>query len=68
VFPKIEPFESGMLEVADSQRIYWECCGNPDGQPVVYLHALLGASWGTTLCCDCSLRESLGTTGDTRHS
>jgi proline iminopeptidase len=38
MFPNIEPFESGMLEAADSQEIYWECSGNPDGRPVVYLH------------------------------
>jgi proline iminopeptidase len=38
MFPKIEPFESGMLAVGDSQEIYWECSGNPDGRPAVYLH------------------------------
>jgi proline iminopeptidase len=38
MFPNIEPFESGMLDVGDFQQIYWECCGNPDGRPVVYLH------------------------------
>jgi proline iminopeptidase len=38
MFPSIEPFESGMLDVGDSQQIYWECCGNPDGRPAVYLH------------------------------
>jgi proline iminopeptidase len=38
VFPKIEPFESGMLAVGDSQHIYWECSGNPNGRPAVYLH------------------------------
>ena len=27
-----------MLDVGDSQHIYWECCGNPNGRPVVYLH------------------------------
>jgi proline iminopeptidase len=34
----VEPFESGMLDVGDSQRIYWECSGNPRGRPVVYFH------------------------------
>jgi proline iminopeptidase len=38
MFPNIEPFESGMLDVGDGQQIYWECSGNPDGRPVVYLH------------------------------
>jgi proline iminopeptidase len=37
-FPPIEPFESGMLDVGDGHRIYWECCGNPSGKPALYLH------------------------------
>lgn len=37
-FPPIEPYESGMLEVGDGHRIYWECCGNPSGKPALYLH------------------------------
>jgi len=36
--PAIEPYESGMLEVGDGHHIYWECCGNPDGKPALYLH------------------------------
>jgi proline iminopeptidase len=38
MFPNIEPFESGMLAVGDSQEIYWECSGNPNGRPAAYLH------------------------------
>jgi proline iminopeptidase len=38
MFPSIEPFQSGMLDVGDHQQIYWECSGNPNGRPVVYLH------------------------------
>ena len=37
-FPPIEPYDSGMLEVSDGHRIYWECCGNPEGRPAVFLH------------------------------
>lgn len=37
-FPAIEPYASGMLDVGDGHQIYWECCGNPDGQPALYLH------------------------------
>ena len=37
-FPEIEPYEHGMLDVGDGQRIYWEACGNPDGKPAVVLH------------------------------
>lgn len=27
-----------MLAVGDSQHIYWECSGNPEGRPAIYLH------------------------------
>jgi proline iminopeptidase len=37
-YPPIEPYEHGMLEVGDGHQVYWECCGNPDGKPVVFLH------------------------------
>ncbi len=38
LFPPIEPYASGMLRVSDLHTLYWECCGNPDGLPVVFLH------------------------------
>jgi proline iminopeptidase len=37
-YPPIEPYESGMLDVGDGHRVYWECSGNPEGQPALYLH------------------------------
>jgi proline iminopeptidase len=37
-YPEIEPYEHGMLEVGDGQRLYWEACGSPDGKPAVVLH------------------------------
>lgn len=42
-FPPIEPYETGMLAVGDGHRIYWECCGNPQGKPALYLHGGPGA-------------------------
>jgi proline iminopeptidase len=38
LFPPIEPYETGMLEVSDDNSIYWECCGNPEGHPAVVVH------------------------------
>ena len=43
LYPPIEPYESGELLVGDGQRIYWECSGNPEGKPVVFLHGGPGA-------------------------
>src|SRR6266540_1006673 len=36
--PEIEPYEHGMLDVGDGQRLYWEVCGSPNGKPAVVLH------------------------------
>ena len=34
----VEPYDAGMLDVGDGHRVYWECCGNPDGRPALFLH------------------------------
>jgi proline iminopeptidase len=38
LYPAVEPYESGLLEVSDGQSLYWETVGNPAGIPVLYLH------------------------------
>ncbi len=38
LYPPIEPYETGHLEVGNGHRLYWELCGNPDGKPAVFLH------------------------------
>jgi proline iminopeptidase len=38
LYPEIQPYETGMLDVGDGHRLYWELSGNPDGKPVVFLH------------------------------
>eukprot|EP01117_Protostelium_nocturnum_P004045 TRINITY_DN15319_c0_g1_i1.p1 TRINITY_DN15319_c0_g1~~TRINITY_DN15319_c0_g1_i1.p1 ORF type:complete len:369 (-),score=130.67 TRINITY_DN15319_c0_g1_i1:118-1224(-) len=38
MYPPIEPFQSGHLKVSDIHSIYYEQCGNPDGNPIVFLH------------------------------
>ena len=45
-FPAVEPYDSGMLDVGDGHRVYWETCGNPDGKPAIYLHG--GPGSGST--------------------
>jgi proline iminopeptidase len=37
-YPEIEPYEHGMLDGGDGQRLYWEVCGSPSGKPAVVLH------------------------------
>lgn len=37
-YPDIEPYESGLLDTGDGNRVYWESCGNPGGLPVLIVH------------------------------
>lgn len=38
LYPEIEPYNHGMLDVGDGHQIYYEEVGNPAGKPVVVLH------------------------------
>jgi len=38
LYPPIEPYETGMLDVGDGHSLYWELSGNPNGKPAVMLH------------------------------
>ncbi len=37
-YPPIDPYDSGMLDVGDGHKIYYERCGTPGAKPVVFLH------------------------------
>lgn len=43
LFPPIEAFRHGRMDVGSGHQIYWEECGNPQGQPVLFLHGGPGA-------------------------
>jgi len=43
LYPDIEPYASGFLQVSPLHTMYFEQCGNPDGKPVVFLHGGPGA-------------------------
>ena len=52
LYPEIEPYEQGFLEVDHGNRVYWETCGNPHGKPAVVLHGGPGSGctpWYRTL-------------------
>ena len=38
LYPEIEPFASGMLDVGDGHQIYWERSGTKGAKPAVFLH------------------------------
>ena len=43
LYPEIEPYRSGSLRLDGLHEMYYEECGNPRGQPVVFLHGGPGA-------------------------
>lgn len=38
VYPAIEPYDSGFLDVGEGHSLFYEQVGNPEGKPVLYLH------------------------------
>jgi len=38
LYPPIEPYDQGLLDVGEGNLVYWETCGNPDGKPAVMVH------------------------------
>lgn len=46
LYPPIEPYETGMLDVGDGHTLYWERCGTMGAKPVVFLHG--GPGSGTS--------------------
>ena len=43
LYPPINPYRKGYLDVGDCHTLYYELCGNPKGRPVLYLHGGPGA-------------------------
>lgn len=52
LFPPIEPYACGMLDVADGNATYWEACGNPDGKPALLVHG------GPGIGCSARMRQA----------
>src|SRR5438034_7962473 len=38
LYPPVEPYDVGRLKVSTIHELYYEQCGDPEGQPVVFLH------------------------------
>lgn len=48
LYPEIEPYDRGMLDVGDGNVVYWETCGNAHGRPAVVLHGGPGSGCSPT--------------------
>jgi proline iminopeptidase len=46
VYPEIEPFETGMLDVGDGHQLYWERFGTRGAKPAVFVHGGPGGATG----------------------
>ncbi len=46
-YPEIEPYQHFFLSVDDTHNIYVEECGNPNGQPVIFIHGGPGGGCST---------------------
>ncbi len=51
LYPAIEPFDTGRLQVDDRHWLYYEQCGNPNGKPVVLLHGGPGGGCSPKMRC-----------------
>lgn len=50
LWPVTQPYETGYLKVSDIHEIYYQLCGNPEGQPVFALHGGPGGSCSPDMC------------------
>jgi len=46
MYPEIEPYRTGMLNVSPVHELYFEECGNPKGKPVIFVHGGPGGGTG----------------------
>ncbi|MEO3977663.1 prolyl aminopeptidase [Streptomyces sp. CAU 1734] len=46
LYPPVEPYETGMLDVGGGHLVYWEVCGNPRGRPALVVHGGPGSGAG----------------------
>ena len=45
LYPKLNPYKKGYLNVSGGYKLYYELCGNPSGIPVLFLHGGPGAGF-----------------------
>jgi len=43
LYPELEAYESGLLDVGDGHSLYYDVSGNPEGVPAIFLHGGPGA-------------------------
>lgn len=49
LYPSLEPYRSGTLDVGDGHSMYFEECGNPEGEPALLVHGGPGGGTNPTM-------------------
>jgi proline iminopeptidase len=49
LYPAIEPYRTGTIDVGDGHTMFFEECGNPNGQPVLLVHGGPGGGANPTM-------------------
>lgn len=49
LYPVIEPYKTGTIDVGDGHTMFYEECGNPDGTPVLLIHGGPGGGANPTM-------------------
>ena len=49
LYPSLEPYRSGTLDVGDGHSMYFEECGNPEGEPALLVHGGPGGGSNPTM-------------------
>ena len=49
LYPPLEPYRTGTLDVGDGHIVYFEECGNPRGQPALLVHGGPGGGSNPTM-------------------
>ena len=44
LYPPIEPYQRGVMDVGHGHHVYWEESGNPEGKPALVIHGESDAS------------------------
>ena len=65
LYPPIEPYDHGMLDVGDGNLVYWEVCGNPDGKPALVVHGGPGLGLRARRTAGTSTRSATGSSCST---
>ena len=52
LYPPIEPYDQGMLDVGNGNLVHWETCGNPEGKPALVVHGGPGSG------CSARMRQA----------